>query len=449
MTGFRLFALCVAPLALAACGNDDQLGPPPPVAGVRFINATGDTGTMDFRIVDIVGASPQFVDNVFRSGTAYQSVQAGTRRLKVFMTPSLTDTVVGAPTMWDTTFAFTAGTNYSVITAGFARTGSTPTLQTLITADAAAAPPAGQFALRVVYAPASLSPYASGPLDGWVVARGGAALSGPPTLSGVAPGIVSGYANVPVGTYRMAFTAAGTTTPVLFQANMSTGVAGADTLNPIGGTAVAGSAMSVIVTSRSVPGSRAPFSFIGILPLSITTPDTTAADTIATAVTSTPHNLTVSDTVVISGAIQAAFTGTFAVKTVVNPTTFTFRTSGKPAAAAASGYPFWLHVRNAASFNGRAIDTLNATGTTARVVTRASHGFVTNDIVTISGANQTEYNGSFAVTLVNSTTFTYTTNGTPAATPATGTPVFRAGGLDFTLPNFTGLVDRRPSMTVP
>ncbi|MGH2669778.1 MAG: DUF4397 domain-containing protein, partial [bacterium] len=392
----------------------------------------------------------QFLENPYRSATPYEAVQAGTRHLKVFMTPSRTDTLVGAPTMWDTTFAFTAGTNYSVITAGFARTGSTPTLQMLVTTDAAPVPPASQFALRVVYAPGSLSPYASGPLDGWVVARGGAALSGAPTFSAVAPGAITGYVNVPVGTYRMAFTAAGTTTPILFQANMSTGVAGDSVANPIGGTAVAGSAMSVIVTSRSVLGSAAPFSFSAILPFTaLTTTGTTAADSIATAVTPTPHNLTTSDTVVINGAIQGAYNGTFAVRAVLDATRFTYRTSGVPSAAAATGYPFWFHVRNAASFNGRAISTLTSTGTTATVVTAASHGFVTNDIVTINGASQAEYNGSFAVTVVNATTFTYTTNGTPAATPATGTPVFRDGGVDFTLPNFTGLVDRRPPLTVP
>lgn len=453
MTASRLFALCIVAWGVAACGDDDELGPAPPVAGVRFVNATGDTGLMDFRIIDIVGESPQFLDNVFRTGTLYQAVEAGNRRLKVFMTPSRTDTIAGAPTMWDTTFNFTAGTNYSAVMAGFARAGATPALQMLITADAPAAPPAGQFALRVVYAPGSLSPYASGPLDGWVVARGGAALSGPPTFSGVAPGLVTGYVNVPVGTYRMAFTAAGTTTPILFQANMSTGVAGDSAANPIGGTAVAGSAMSVFVTSRSVLGSVAPFSFSAILPFtSLTTTGTTAADTIATAVTPTPHNLTTSDTVVINGAIQGAYNGTFRVLSVVNATTFTYRTSrtgGVPSAAAATGYPFWFLARFAAPFNGRPISSLTSTGATATVVTGAAHGFATNDIVTISGASQAEYNGSFAVTVVNSTTVTYTTNGTPAATPATGTLVFRAGGADFTLPNFTGLVDRRPPMTVP
>lgn len=452
MTAYRLFALCIAALALAACGEDDELGPAPPVAGVRFINATGDTGIMDFRVIDIVGESPQFLDNAFRTGTPYQAVEAGTRRLKVFITPSRTDTVAGAPTMWDTTFSFTAGTNYSVVMAGFARAGATPALQMLIAVDDAAAPPAGQFSLRIANVPGSLSPYSSGPLDVWAIARGGAALSGPPTVSNVAPASLTGYLNLPVGTLRIAFTAAGTTAPILFQANMPTGVAGGGTVNPIGGTAVEGSGLSAIVTSRSVLGSAAPFSFSAILPFtSITSTGTTPADTIATAVTPTPHTLTTSDTVVINGAIQGAYNGTFRVLSVVNANTFTYRTSrtgGVPSAAVATGYPFWFLARFAAPFNGRPISSLTSTGTTATVVTAASHGFATNDIATISGASQVEYNGSFAVTVVNATTFTYTTNGTPSASPATGTPVVRAGPVDFTIPSVVVLVDRRPGMTV-
>lgn len=461
MTPIRLLALCVLVTGAVACGEDDELGPPLPTAAVRFVNATGDTGQMDFRIVDVVGDAPQFVDNAFRSGTHYQPVLGGTRRVKIFMTPSQTDEIVGAPTIKDTTFAFTVGTNYTVLTAGFARTGSTPALQTIITGDSPAAPPAGQVAVRVMYAPGSLAPYASGPLDGWVVARGPAALAGTPTFAAVAPGTQTGYVNLPTGTYRIAFTAAGTTSPILFQLNVAPGTAGN---NPIGGTNVAGSGVTVYVTSRSVPGSLAPLSFTAIAPFaSLTTPDTTAADTIATAVTAAAHGLATGDTVVIDGAdtAQAYFRGTFPV-TVVNPTTFTYRTNGRPTFVgkrSAGGYPFWYRPALArilpvggspvSTWNGRAVVTLTAIGTTATMTTLASHGFVNNDIVTIAGASDPAYNGTFAVTSTGARTFTYTANGTPAASPATGTPVYRAAGVDFTIPSFTMLVDRRPPLILP
>ncbi len=443
MTPSRLFALCLAVVAVGACSDDDELGAPAPVGSLRFIHAVGDTGSMDFRVVDIVGDAPQFLSNLFRSFTPYQAVTAGTRRIRVFMTPSQTDTIVGAPLIWDTTLAFTAGTNYTILMTGLARTGATPALQLIQTADDAPVPPAGSFALRVVHAAGSLAPYTTGPIDGWAVARGSAALSGTPTFSNVAPGGVTAYANVPVGTLRMAWTAAGTTAPILFQSNMPPGVAGTPSANPIGGTAVEGSAVTAILTLRAEPGSTAPH-FAAQLPFT----SLASVGTTVTAVTPVPHGLTNGDTVTVNGAIQPAYNGTFLV-TVVDPTTFTYTASGTPPTPSATNYPFWFRTRFASAFNGRPVDSLTAAGTTGRMVTRTAHGLATNDIVTISGAGQAAYNGSFAVTVVNATTFTYTTNGAPATSPATGATVYRPGDLDFTTPNEIFVVDRRPAMTVP
>lgn len=63
---------------------------------------------------------------------------------------------------------------------------------------------------------------------------------------------------------------------------------------------------------------------------------------------------------------------------------------------------------------------ISRVGTTATVVDTA-HGLVTEDRVLIAGATETEYNGTFAITVVDEDTYTYTVPGTPA-TPATGSP---------------------------
>ncbi len=60
--------------------------------------------------------------------------------------------------------------------------------------------------------------------------------------------------------------------------------------------------------------------------------------------------------------------------------------------------------------------------TTTATVTCTAHGFVTGDNVTIAGATQTQYNGSFSVVVVDANTFTFTVSGSPA-TPATGTVI--------------------------
>ena len=62
------------------------------------------------------------------------------------------------------------------------------------------------------------------------------------------------------------------------------------------------------------------------------------------------------------------------------------------------------------------ITRVSATAT----VTITAHGFSNGNEVIISGATQTDYNGSFVISNVTANTFDYTVGGTPA-TPATGT----------------------------
>lgn len=66
------------------------------------------------------------------------------------------------------------------------------------------------------------------------------------------------------------------------------------------------------------------------------------------------------------------------------------------------------------------VDSITRVGATATVTTVKNHNFTTGDVRTISGANEVEYNGAFAVTVTGLKTFEITIVGTPA-TPATGT----------------------------
>ncbi len=449
MTRFR-FAVCTALAGWAAACHPDAVtnAPVVPKAGIHYVNAVADTGAMDFRVVDIVSNSGLFPAGFRGMNPYYQGIEAGNRDIKVFMDG--TDPAIASTLMLEQTFAFTVNTSYTFLAYGYARTGQTPAKKVLVTTDAPPAVVTGQVHIRVIQLASTLAPLATTPVDVWVAARGAGALSGSPTLANLGFEGVSSYAQVPVGTYRMAFTATGTTTPVLFQSNMPVGVAGTDSLNPIGGTTRGGTAITALVMPQSVPGSAAPFSFSAISGFtSLTTTGTTAADTIVTAVTPAPHGLAAGDAIVVNGAVQAAYRGTKVVKVVVDATTFTYRTTGIPTMATATGYPFWYRAGFAAAFNGSPISALTSTGTTATVLTQSAHGLATNDIVTISGANEAEYDGSFAVTVVDATTFTYTTNGTPAASPASGVPVFRPGDVDYTSPNVVFIIDRRPADTAP
>ena len=64
------------------------------------------------------------------------------------------------------------------------------------------------------------------------------------------------------------------------------------------------------------------------------------------------------------------------------------------------------------------ITSITFSGTTATVKTPYAHGFTTGQTVYVRGVDQDVYNGSFAITVTNSTTFTFTTATTPAANGA-------------------------------
>lgn len=68
---------------------------------------------------------------------------------------------------------------------------------------------------------------------------------------------------------------------------------------------------------------------------------------------------------------------------------------------------------------------LTGSGTTATCII-SSHGYGDGQVVKISGASQSEYNGTFTINVVNSNTFTYTTLSTITTSPATGTIIATA-----------------------
>lgn len=67
---------------------------------------------------------------------------------------------------------------------------------------------------------------------------------------------------------------------------------------------------------------------------------------------------------------------------------------------------------------------ITSSGTTVTVTTRLPHGVLTNAYVTVTGVNESGYNGTFqVVSTPTPTTFTYTAITTPGATTATGFPI--------------------------
>lgn len=76
---------------------------------------------------------------------------------------------------------------------------------------------------------------------------------------------------------------------------------------------------------------------------------------------------------------------------------------------------------------GGSVTGITRSGTTASVTTSGSHGKNTGDAVEIAGANETDYNGVFEITVTGANTFDYEVANSPS-TPATGTITWDNGG---------------------
>lgn len=156
--------LVLGAMAAAATGcerdTDGSLVAPDALASLRYVNLVADTGAMDFRVIDIVGDAPNTVGASFRTGGApngvtnpsptqppYLPVRAGTRQIRVFMNG--TSAAVASTVMFDTTFNFVAGTKYTMFLYGYARTGGGG-IRSVITTDNPTTPAAGKFKLRLV-----------------------------------------------------------------------------------------------------------------------------------------------------------------------------------------------------------------------------------------------------------------------------------------------------------
>jgi hypothetical protein len=344
MTVKRVWVAFLLGAAVAACSKDTAgvLQTPPPLAGLRYFNVVPDTGVMDFRVVDVVAYAPNSVRALFRTGgnpqgitttfpPPYLSVQAGTRHIKVFL--DSTDLATASTVMLDTVVTFDAGSNYTFYLYGYSRTGQTPHINALITKDDVPTIPAGNIAVRTI----NLDPNQAAGADARVVTQDTALLAGAVTVPATTFLGVSNYVNVPVGTFHAAFTAGGTTTPILYMENMPAGVVGTSTVEPIAGTLVAGTAITMLVMPPSVAGSKAPQT-----PTARSITSITLSGSTATALKSGGHGLASNDVIRISGATQPEYNGVFSIKKLTD-STFSFQVYGGPASPA-TGSPAFVAI---------------------------------------------------------------------------------------------------------
>ena len=251
MTPVRSWLCACLSLSVLACHGDAVTASPViAMAGIHFVNAVPDTARMDFRIVDIVSNAGLF-GAAFRGGNMfYEGIEAGARHIRVFF--DTTDVGVAQTVLSDTAYLFVQNQDYTFVEAGFARTGQLPARAVWVIPDNAADPGAN-VGLRVVNAGAGL-----GAVDVNVIRRPQDTLALPltPLVANVPYGATaSAYVTVAADTgaqaARVVFTATGTTTPIVANVALPTGVPGTPILNPIAGARVPGSVMTAVLVPAS------------------------------------------------------------------------------------------------------------------------------------------------------------------------------------------------------
>lgn len=244
----RFLVISVVLAAIAAC-NDDEITntTPPPLAGVRFINAMSDTGAVDIRMIDQVAWSAFALSLAFRSGTEHQPTEAKTRRIRVF--PTSTNPAVTSNFMLDTTLTFTANQNYTVLLTGSAK-ANPKTIRFVALADSP--PAATDVALRAFNLGC-----AAGNIDLYLTRQATDPRPAQPAAGNVAPMAASPYVTRAPDTLLFArVTNAGdTTTVATAQGPRATVTPGT---RPAAGVNSPGTVLTAFCFPRSVAGTSAP-----------------------------------------------------------------------------------------------------------------------------------------------------------------------------------------------
>jgi hypothetical protein len=436
---------CVAG-ALVGC-QDEGGGPTelPPLAFVRYVNFVSDTGALNIRIVDILPEAPATFGALFRTGGSpiavgaetappYQAVAAGTRHIKVFNS----DTIAANAQQvhLDTTFTFEANRYYTFALHGFSRTGQTPPLRALITADPT--PPtlaANQFAIRVL----SFAPSLAGAIptladtttepDAFLIEEFGIVPSGAAAAAAVTYlDVAQPYVALDTGRYRVALTPTGTTAPVFAQAHVPPGAARTATAGPVPGSLAPGTVLTAVIVPRSVPASRAPQ----------TRPTLRATDT--TVAEASQRMFRSNDTVTVqSGSVSLLRNRSPARPDSTVGITGTGVSTGITCSRTITG-----------SLQCPAADVILMTGATEPEYNGWHVVFQVADTLICNPVHANDTQTSCAATNVTATTrfrYRYRIAGAPAS-PATGAPQYRiyppSTVADYQIPYVSFLVDKRP-----
>ena len=257
----RIGLALVGALLAVGCNKDDGpfLAPTVPLAYTRFVNAIPDTGSVDFRFVDILEYSPFAIQLAYRGFTPYQGTAPGARHLKIFTNPGGTNTLPSqvSGVVLDETPTFEANKYYTIVAVGYARTTGTPRVKLQVYEDVLP-DPGSQVAFRVINLATGLAS-----LDVSLTTNSTDAIPATPNVAdNLAYLAASAYLTRATGNawFRVQESTAATEIVTGNGRQAPTGAAGdpLNNLTTIGGSGQAGSVVTAFVFPRSVAGSTAP-----------------------------------------------------------------------------------------------------------------------------------------------------------------------------------------------
>ena len=152
----------------------------------------------------------------------------------------------------------------------------------------------------------------------------------------------------------------------------------------------------------------------GTYPYAATVSAAIWASSVATITTSAAHGLSTGQSVSVSNVSPSAWNGTYVV-TVIDATHFSYTLAASPGAYVSGG-----QVSSALSW----VNSASWSGGIVTMATAAAHNLVSNQYVTISGILPSGYNGTYRVTVIDATHFSY-----PLTNPATNPGAYVSGGL--------------------
>jgi Domain of unknown function (DUF4397) len=173
--------------ALPGC---QSITPTSNFAEIRFIDASPNAPGIDI----YQGTTPLIFNMGFTTVTSYAPINAGSYRFTV-------DTDGTTQALVSTVGGIVAGHQYTVMVSNLASS-----LQETVFTDQSQGAPSGQIAIRIINEATQ-----SGPYDVYMVPSGIPLIDVIPVFSGVTFNTISGYVNVPTGSYSVEIVPSGTT----------------------------------------------------------------------------------------------------------------------------------------------------------------------------------------------------------------------------------------------